>query len=467
MTQEIASDGATGEGVDRAWYGPATEPPYPRERYAWYCVVLLLGIYMNSFLDRQILALLVGFIKADLQLSDSAVGFLMGPAFAIFYTVAGLPLGVLADRASRRWLIGLGQAAWSLASVSFGFGRNYPQLLAARVGVGVGEASLSPAAYSLVADLFPPHRLATALSVYGMGIYFGTGAAFLGGAYFVQWVYSPDFVNVKGALGPFFAGLKSWQLVFFLIALPTIPLTLLLLTIKEPVRRGAATPVAMRSFVSYAWDNRSTLLCHNVGFALLSFVGYGSVAWTPTFMARIHGWAPAEFGKLFGLVIVVAGTLGIWSGGRLAEHLHEKGHSDAKMRVGLISALAMTPVGILIPLVPSGELAYALMWPHTFLTALCWGSAPAAVQELVPNRMRGQASALYLFVINLLGLALGPYILAVVTDVVFRDEMQIHLSLLSTGTVAGGLGAFLLWRGLSHFRATLRYRDQYNTRFAP
>ena len=420
---------------------------------------------MNSFLDRQILALLVGFIKKDMQLSDSAVGFLMGPAFAIFYTIAGLPLGIMADRVSRRWLIGFGQVAWSIASVSFGLGRTYPQLLSARVGVGVGEASLSPAAYSLVADLFPPNRLATALAVYGMGIYFGTGAAFLGGAYFVQWVYSPDFVSVKAALGPFFAELKNWQLVFFLISAPTIPLTLLLLTIKEPLRRGGAMTVPVRDFFAYAWDNRGTLLSHNLGFALLSFVGYGSVAWTPTYMARIHGWSPAEFGKLFGLVIVVAGTLGIWSGGRMAEYYHAKGHADAKMRVGLISALACLPIGTLVALAPSGEIAYAAMWPHTFFSAFCWGVAPAAVQELMPNRMRGQASALYLFVLNLFGLALGPYILAVVTDVVFKDEMQIHLSLLSTGVFAGVVAAWLLWSGLGRFRQSLRYRGQYNARY--
>ena len=128
------------------------EPPYPSNAYAWYCVILLLFIYLGSFLDRQMLALIVGPMKSSMHLGDAEVGFLMGPAFALFYTVAGLPLGRLADRMSRRLLIGVGQVAWSLASASFGLGRTYGQLAAARIAVGVGEASLSPSAYSLIAD---------------------------------------------------------------------------------------------------------------------------------------------------------------------------------------------------------------------------------------------------------------------------------------------------------------------------
>lgn len=434
---------------------------YPEPRYAWYCVFILLGIYMNSFLDRQILALLVGFIKKDMALSDTAVGFLMGPAFAIFYTLGGLPLGIMADRVSRRWLVGIGQFFWSIASVCFGMGRGYPQLLGARIGVGVGEASLSPAAYSLVSDLFPPNRLGTALAVYGMGIYFGTGAAFLGGAYFVQWVYSPEFVSVKSSLGPWFADRKNWQLVFLLIAMPTIPLSLLLLTVKEPSRKGGHVTVPFRRFVGYAWSNRRTLLAHNVGFGMLSFTGYGAVAWTPTFMARIHGVPPSEFGKMFGLVIVVAGVLGIWAGGSLSDRLRSRGVSDAKMRVGFYGALFGMPFSAAVVLMPNADWAYAMMWPSTFFAAFPWGIAPAALQEIMPNRMRGQASAVYLFIVNLLGLALGPLLVAVVTDSVFKDEMMIHYSMLLTGAVAGVASIVLLGTGLKHFRDSVLCRSEF------
>lgn len=447
---------------------PAVEPSlkaierhYPSPAYSWYCVLILLGIYINSFLDRQILALLVGFIKRDLQLSDTDVGFLMGPAFAVFYILGGLPLGWLADRMSRRWLIGIGQFFWSIASIAFGLGRTYPQLAAARVGVGVGEASLSPSAYSMVSDLFPPHKLSTAMAVYSMGIYLGTGAAFLGGSAFVEWVYSPDFVSIKESLGPFFADRSNWQLVFLLIAMPTVPLTLLLLTLKDPERRGGNISVPFKSFLAYAKDNKGTLISHNGGFAFLSFAGYGAAAWTPTYMERIHEWDPGYFGKLFGIVIIVAGSIGIWAGGWLADRMRARGYRDAKMRVGLYAAIAWLPFGLSVPLMPDPRWAYAMMWPATFFAAFSWGIAPAAIQEIMPNRMRGQASAIYLFVINLLGLALGPYILAITTDYIFQDEMQIHYSLFATGLVANGAAIALLAPGLPKFRRSLDYLERW------
>ena len=209
------------------------ESLYPAPAYAWYCVFILMGIYLNSFLDRQILGLLVDPIKADMKISDTQMGFLMGPSFAIFYIIAGLPIGWLADRMSRRVLIAVGQFFWSLASVSFGLGRTYTQLLGARVAVGVGEASLSPSAYSIITDLFPPRRLGTALSVYGMGIFLGAGVANLAGGYVL------DFTGTGAVFDlPLVGQRKSWQIVFFFIAAPTIPLTLLLLTMREPIRKG-------------------------------------------------------------------------------------------------------------------------------------------------------------------------------------------------------------------------------------
>ncbi len=150
----------------------AQAEPYPSNFYAWYSLILLFGIYLNSFLDRQILGLLVGPIRATLDLTDAQIG-LYSVAFAIFYTIAGLPLGWLADRMARKWLILWGQTVWSIASIAFGVSRTFGQSMLARIGVGAGEATLSPSAYSLVADLFPPQKLATALSVYGMGIPIG------------------------------------------------------------------------------------------------------------------------------------------------------------------------------------------------------------------------------------------------------------------------------------------------------
>lgn len=442
-------------------------PPYPSGIYAWYCVILLMGIYVNSFLDRQILGLLVGPIRASMGLSDSQVGFLMGPAFAIFYTFAGLPLGWLADRFSRRWLVMIGQLFWSLASVSFGLGRTYGQLVAARIGVGVGEASLSPSAYSIITDLFPPKRLARALSVYSMGIYFGIGLAlFLGGAIV-------DFVGESGIYSlPLVGAREAWQLVFFAVAAPTIPLTLLMLaTFREPARRDLGTgevPTAaagaglpLTAYLRYARDNRGTVVAHSLGFALLSLSGYGAGAWMPELFIRLHGWDRAFVGQALGLNTVVTGIAGVLFGGWLADRLADRGHTDARMRVGLVAALAWLPFGIALPLMPSGPLAFACLVPAYFAGAMPWGAASAAVQEYVPNRMRGQAAAVFLFTINLVGLGLGPQLLPLLSDHVFRDESRIHLAMLVVTVISEVLAAVLLWWGLPHFRRTLGYRDRW------
>jgi MFS family permease len=430
--------------------------------HAWYGVVLLLGVYINSFVDRTILTLLVGPIRETTGLSDSEVGFLIGPAFAIFYTVAGLPLGWLADRASRVWLIVVGQIFWTIASVSFGLGRSFGALALARIGVGVGEASLSPAAYSIITDLFPLERLGRALSVYSMGIHLGGGLASVVGGFVIGWAGEASSFRL-----PLLGERHLWQVVFFVVALPTIPLTLLLLTtFREPKRResrgGAeAVPVTTGDFFRYFRANAGAFLCHNFGFGLLALSGYGALSWVPEFFVRIHGWDRAFVGKAIGLNSMIVGVAGLYFGGFIGDLLARRGRTDSKILVGLLAVLVWLPFGVFLPFAATGGLAFALWVPMTFAAAMPWGAAAAAIQEAVPNQMRGQAAAIFLFVINLVGLGLGPQILPLVTDYVFRDEMQIHLSLLAVTTTAE-VGAFaLLLLALPRFRRAIVYRDRW------
>ncbi len=430
--------------------------------HAWYGVILLLFVYVNSFIDRTILTLLVGPIRATTGMSDSDVGFLIGPAFAIFYTIAGLPLGWLADRVSRVSLIVVGQAFWSLASVSFGLGRTFRELALARIGVGVGEASLSPAAYSIIADLFPLDRLARALSVYSMGIHLGSGLASVLGGFVIGWAGEAESFRL-----PLVGERHVWQLVFFVVALPTLPLTILLLaTFREPKRRESATraqalSVSTGDFYRFFRANMGAFLCHNFGFGLLALSGYGALAWIPEFFVRIHGWDRAFVGKAVGLNSMVVGVAGLYFGGFVGDLLARRGRADSKLLVGLLAVLVWLPFGLLLPFAPGGALAFALWVPMTFAAAMPWGAAAAAVQEAVPNQMRGQAAAIFLFVINLVGLGLGPQILPLLTDHVFRDETQIHWSLLSV-TATAEVGAFvLLLFALPRFRRAIAYRDRW------
>ncbi|HYX32128.1 MAG TPA: MFS transporter [Oligoflexus sp.] len=435
--------------------------------YAWYCLFVLLGIYVNSFLDRSILALLVGPIRSTVGLSDSQMGFLMGPAFAVFYTIAGLPLGWLADRMSRLTLIAVGQVFWTLSTVAFGFGRTWTHLAIARCNVGIGEATLTPSAHSLISDLFPSNQIGRAMSVYGMGIYIGSGLASLIGGMLTHG-YELDKTHSL----PFIGTHLGWQIIFFVVALPTIPLTLLLLTLREPSRKNqvmavnaagekTVLDVPFSMFLSHVWQNRGTLFCHTFGFACLALSGYGAAAWMPEFFIRIHGWSPARAGTLIGLATIISGPLGIILGGILGDKLAQRGRLDSKMRVSMYAALGWLPFGILGPLVATGELAYLCMIPALFFSSMHWGIAPAAIQEIMPNQMRGQASALYLFVISLIGLGLGPMVLALVTDYVFQDDQQIHYSLLLTTTTATILGIFALAWGLPRYRQSRTRYEQW------
>ncbi|HSB08440.1 MAG TPA: MFS transporter [Blastocatellia bacterium] len=446
-----------------------TEPeqPYAPAGYAWYVVGVLTIVYIFSFIDRQILNLLVRPIRRDLGISDFQMSLLMGFTFALFYTFFGIPLGRLADSRNRRTIIAAGFAVWSFMTAACGLARNFAQMLLLRIGVGVGEAALSPAAYSIITDYFPPKRRATALSVYSMGIYIGSGVAFIVGGLVAGIASAQETWEL-----PLVGATRPWQVVFFIVGLPGVLLALLMYTIREPVRRGIRTlksaegktrvvQVPMNEVIAYLKQNWRTFACHNIGFALLSFSSYGSSAWIPTFFVRNHGWSEARAGQVYGWIVAIASTLGIVAGGRLADWMAERGQRDATMRVGLIAAVAWLPFGLFYPLVPDANWAAALLVPSAFLASAPFGVAPAAIQQMMPNAMRGQASAVYLFVINLIGLGLGPSAVAAATDFVFQDDQDVRYSLLSVATFAHLASAVLLWAGFKPFLASLDRLKQW------
>ena len=448
---------------ERAESAATGEQPYPPAKHSWYVVAVLMLIYVNSFLDRSILSLLVDPIRSTLGISESQMGFLMGPAFAIFYIIAGLPLGRLADIMPRRWLVFGGQFVWSIMSVGCAFIGNFGQFLALRVGLGVGEASLSPSAYSMITDLFPRNKLARALSVYGFGIFLGAGFARLLGGLVIGFTEGRETVMLPLLMREIF----SWQVVFLFVALPTIPLSILLLTIKEPVRRGikreveAGVQVSWGETMAYVWQNKATMICHSMGFALLSFSGYGAGSWNPSHFHRNFGLALSEIGIITGLINAIGGTLGILTGGWFADYLHRRGVKNNKTMVGLISAIAWFPFGIAYPLQTNSTAAFACLACSTTIAAMPWGVGPAGIQEIMPNRMRGQASAVYLFIINLFGIGLGPFIPSLLTQYVFKSDEGVRYSLLVVPGVAHVIAAFLLFGALKPFLGSLERVKQW------
>jgi MFS family permease len=448
--------------------GPAAEVPelnpYPSSGYAWYVVAVLTLAYIFSFIDRQVLNLMVGPIQKDLGINDFQMGLLIGPSFAVFYTLFGIPLGRLADTRSRRAIISVGIALWSVMTAGCGLTKTFWQLALMRMGVGVGEASLSPSAYSLISDYFRPERRSTAMSVYSMGIYIGSGLAFLLGGFIVQLAAGTETTTV-----PWIGPVRPWQLVFLLVGLPGLLISLLLLTVREPVRKGARLKAdgsaiqapTGRAVWSYIRTNSATFLCLTLGTGLVALYGYGAYAWIPVMLARRYGWTLGQIGPVFGLIVGIGGTLGIVTGGRLADWLRPRGRVDSDMRIALWAAAAALPFVVLFPLSLSGNLAAALLVPVVFLMSMPFGVAPAAIQQMMPNTMRAQATAVYLFVINLVGIGLGPLIVAALTEKVFHDPKAVHLSLLIVGAVSFALAVALLWAGLRPYRDSLLYLKRF------
>lgn len=431
---------------------------YPSSTRAWVTVAILMVAYVLSFVDRQILNLLVEPIRRDLAINDTQMSLLMGLSFALFYTVCGIPLGRVADTRSRRGLIAVGILFWSAATAACGMAKMYWQFLLCRIGVGVGEAALSPAAYSLIADSFPAERRATAISVYSMGVYLGSGLAFLVGGLVIQFASAQGDVTL-----PVLGEVRPWQLIFLILGVAGVLFTLLMLAVKEPARRGAGAGVAvpLSEVGRYIRANRRTVLLHNFGFAGLAFAGYGSAAWVPTFYIRTYGWDAGQVGIVYGSIVAVFGCLGIVFGGRLADWMAKRGRSDANMRVGLYAALGALPMVVLFPLMDTAFWASVLMAPTVFCLSMPFGVAPAAIQEIMPNSMRGQASAIYLFVITLIGLGVGPTAVALVTDFVFADDAALRYSLLIVTTLAVLMSIILLAKSLKPYRESVTRLEQW------
>lgn len=449
---------------------------YPSARYAWYVVAVLTVAYIFSFIDRQIISLLVAPIQRDLQISDTQMSLLMGLSFAVFYTLFGIPLGRLADTHSRRAIISLGIAFWSLMTAGCGLTRNFWELALMRMGVGVGEATLSPAAYSLIADYFPPHRRSTAMSVYSMGIYLGSGLAFILGGMVAQFVMvhenytiplpyvSPGPMDVDSTVSPAFT-VRSWQLVFFVVGLPGLLVALLLLTVREPRRRGIAPSgqavATVGETLAYVLANRTTFVCLNLGVALVTLNAYASSSWVPSLFIRRFQWTQGQTGLAYGTIIALFGTLGVVCGGWLADRWFQQGRMDAPLRVAWMSCLCWLPFGALYPLMPTGTLTAGLMIPVVFFSSMPFGVAPAAIQRMMPNTMRAQATAIYLFVINIIGMGSGPTIAALLTERVFQDKSMLHYSLLIVGIGSYLLAVLLLGLSLKSYRRSLDYLQQW------
>ncbi len=400
--------------------------------YARYVLGLMLAVYVVNFVDRQILSILLPSIQRDLVLSDTQLGLLGGVAFAIFYATLGIPIGRLADQWSRRGVIAISLAIWSGMTALCGSANGFTQLLLARVGVGVGEAGGSPPAHSLIAEYFPEERRGTALSIFSLGVPIGILIGFLAG----------------GWINEFF----GWRRAFFAVGLPGLGLAAVVaLTLRETPKTGTqmATPGIGQVF-RYLFG-LSSFRHASFGSALYAFVGYAVVGWAPTFLERTHGMSSGPIGTWLALIIGVGGAIGTLAGGRLADQIGAR-DKRAYTLVPAVALLAAYPAGFVIYLTDHTTLALILLAFPVIFGSMYQGPTFSVVQSLSPPAMRATAAAVLLFVINILGLGLGPSAVGVLSDALKDsyggDSLRYALLIVSTAYLWAALHFALASRSL-------------------
>ena len=437
------------------------ETGYPTRAVAWYTVFVLMLCYTLSYADRQILAFLVGPLKHDLQISDTQVGLLQGVAFALVYSVFGLPMGGLADRFSRRNIIAIGVIVWSMTTSLCSVARSFVLLAAARMGVGIGEAALSPCAFSMITDSFPKERLSSALSVYTMGIQLGSGLALVIGGLVAQAVSHMAPIAI-----PAIGFIPAWRVTFLIVGAPGLLVALLVLTVREPPRRalllsatGVAAPFGLGEVFAQVRLRWRAVTGIAAMISCQATCNYALLAWGPAFFDRMHHWPKDRTGLVLGLTTLGCGCTGLFAGGYLSDRWQSRGMRDAPLRVGLISLF-----GLLLTLAPAMLLreagwTVALLVPAVFFIGLPIGCGYAALQLIFPNQARGRVSAMVIFAVALGGLAVGGLLPGFLDDHLFHDEYRIGASISLTVVVAALLGIFAGLATLAPYRDASRAMD--------
>ncbi len=369
--------------------------------YANYVLGVLFVVYVLNFIDRQAMSVFIGPIKEEFGASDTAMGLLVGFAFALLYTFAGIPIARWADRANRRNIIAIGLAVWSTMTILTGLAKNFTHLLIARLGVGIGEAAGTPPSHSLIADYFPIHKRATALGIYSTGVFAGSAIAYLGGGYLRE-----NF---------------DWRTAFIILGAPGLLFVLvLLLTVREPPRgmadqrQASAQHSTLRETLAFLMSSPSWL-CMMAGAACLSIIGYGILMWGYEFYGRVHGMNPVEVGKWMAIIVGVGGCAGTLMGGVLADRIAIRKPSHLVRVPGLLTLIGM-PLGATSLLLGSTSLSLLLLFPFYVLLNMYIPAVYSANQNLARLDMRATASAIVLFVMNIFGAGAGPFIVGALSD---------------------------------------------------
>lgn len=431
------SSATAGESARELEGAPAL---YPNRGYAWFALALLLFVYTCSFIDRQLLSILVQPIRADLGLSDTEISLLQGFAFALFFATFGVPLGAVADRSNRRNLIMAGLVTWCLATAACGLSHSFFTLFIARVIVGAAEACLSPAAYSLISDLFRPENRARAIAIYASGAYFGAGMGFLAGGQVV--------VLAENAIRTFdIATLSSWQLSFIVAGLSGLVLPPVLLLLREPSRKGrlstSGKPPRTKDGLRFLLDRRKFYVPFLATLCVTSIINYNLFSWTPTLLQRQFGFSLPASGAIFGVILLTGGLAGMALAGILIDRVRTDRREALALHICAIATALVLPSILMATLSDNSDLAIAGFAGAIFFIALIVPLGPFVVQAISPNEYRGFAASIYILVLNIIGLGFGPTMSAMIAEA-FGLTLGHALSWLAIALLPPSAALFLL-----------------------
>ena len=435
------------------------ETAWPSSRYAWFVVFLLVLAYAIGVVDRIVIGLLTQSIKADLQLSDTDLGVIQGFAFSLFYAMFALPVGLLVDRWKRVPVLWAGVLIWSVATVFCGLAGSFAMLFLARVFVGAGESTTTPASSSIIADYFPPAQRAKAYGVFAMGGSLGIGIAYLLGSIAIQVA-----AGIKEWAPGIFGAFREWQVVFFVIGAPGILLAAVMaFAIREPLRRGALATTEKISLVPLWREMRTNslaLVTIMLGMIMNVMIVNAQLAWFPTLFFRVHGWTPAQVGNVLASVGVPFGLFSALTAGWVLSWLAKRGRDDGPVLVMGLQCVAWAIFGTAKCLAPTPQLALAGHVMTSLFATWAVTSALTALNQITPNRLRGQVVAVYTLLTAFVGVALGSVVVGVLNDHVFTDPKGIAPSLALVCFTGGLAGIALLAYGRrAYLAAVIRGRD--------
>jgi MFS family permease len=447
MTQNSDTLDLQGQKIKSTW---------PSSTRAWATVFVLLAAYAVAFIDRQILTLLVEPIKRDLDISDTQFSLLSGLAFTLFYTVMGIPLGWLADRGSRRKLILVSVLFWSAMTAACGMAKSFGMLFLARIGVGVGEAGLSPAAFSMIADSFPPEKRSRALSLYAMGAVAGVGLALIIGGAVIGWASTAPPVVL-----PILGELRTWQLAFLLVSLPGPVLAIAVWALREPQRQELAKADARVSdgFGRFMRERGRIFLLLAMGYSIIGVPIAAYLTWTPAFMVRAYGWNISTVGAVYGVVLLIFNTSGIFLGGWASDRWIAAGRKDAALAISIGGALIGLPFAVMAPFMPNGWAAMGCIAALSLGFGLAQGLPAVSIQAIAPNQLRARAMALYFLIGNVVAFTIGPTGVAMISDYWLKDPAKIGVAIGMLTLMMLPIGLVALWAARSEFRQIVEAND--------